>query len=156
MTRLKAIALGAALALSAFAVSGVIGSVEAAPLASSGIAVLPDLVARDSLVEEARHRHRHGPIMHRHTHRFTQHRHTYRPQTHGPRLRYRTDRHRHHYNGFWYAFPFWLYSTPAPYYGYSNNHVRWCLNRYRSYNPRTDMFLGYDGRYHRCRSPYRP
>ncbi|WP_394706316.1 BA14K family protein [Breoghania sp.] len=34
-------------------------------------------------------------------------------------------------------------------------HVNWCLRRYRSYNPRTDRFLGYDGRYHRCRSPYR-
>ena len=38
--------------------------------------------------------------------------------------------------------------------GYSNSHVRWCLNRYRSYNPRTDTFLGYDGYRRRCRSPY--
>jgi hypothetical protein len=33
-------------------------------------------------------------------------------------------------------------------------HVRWCLNRYRSYNPRTDTFVGHDGYRHRCRSPY--
>lgn len=30
-------------------------------------------------------------------------------------------------------------------------HVAACEDRYRSYNPRTDMFLGYDGQYHRCR-----
>ncbi|AXS39530.1 BA14K family protein [Breoghania sp. L-A4] len=36
-----------------------------------------------------------------------------------------------------------------------SRHVRWCLNRYRSYNPRTDQYLGYDGRYHYCRSPFR-
>ena len=26
----------------------------------------------------------------------------------------------------------------------------WCESRYRSYNPATGMFLGYDGRYHPC------
>lgn len=31
-----------------------------------------------------------------------------------------------------------------------DNHVARCEARYRSYNPRTDMFLGYDGQYHRC------
>lgn len=30
------------------------------------------------------------------------------------------------------------------------NHVAACEDRYRSYNARTDMFLGYDGQYHRC------
>jgi len=38
--------------------------------------------------------------------------------------------------------------------GYSSAHVRWCLNRYRSYDPRTDTYLGYDGYRHRCRGPY--
>ncbi|MBD1546005.1 BA14K family protein [Labrenzia aggregata] len=45
--------------------------------------------------------------------------------------------------------------VPPPRYRRSNSHVRWCLNRYRSYNPRTDQYLGYDGYYHYCRSPYR-
>ena len=31
-----------------------------------------------------------------------------------------------------------------------NAHVDACENRYRSYNAETDMFLGYDGNYHRC------
>ena len=30
------------------------------------------------------------------------------------------------------------------------SHVARCEARYRSYNSRTDMFLGYDGDYHRC------
>ena len=30
------------------------------------------------------------------------------------------------------------------------DHVAACEAKYRSYNPRTDMFLGYDGDYHRC------
>ena len=53
--------------------------------------------------------------------------------------------------------PQWRYRRPPPppaYYNYRNSHVDWCLRRYRSYNPRTDMYLGFDGRYHRCRSPY--
>ncbi len=29
-------------------------------------------------------------------------------------------------------------------------HVARCEARYRSYNRNTDMFLGYDGQYHRC------
>ncbi len=31
-----------------------------------------------------------------------------------------------------------------------DDHVARCEARYRSYNERTDMFLGYDGDYHRC------
>lgn len=30
-------------------------------------------------------------------------------------------------------------------------HVWRCSQRFRSYNPRTDMFLGFDGRWHVCR-----
>lgn len=48
----------------------------------------------------------------------------------------------------------WRRPPPRRWHG-GRAHVNWCLNRYRSYNPRTDRFLGYDGRYHRCRSPYR-
>lgn len=31
-----------------------------------------------------------------------------------------------------------------------NNDVAYCQSRYRSYNPSTGMFLGYDGQYHPC------
>lgn len=33
-------------------------------------------------------------------------------------------------------------------------HVNWCLARYRSYNPATNTFTGYDGLRHDCVSPY--
>jgi hypothetical protein len=36
----------------------------------------------------------------------------------------------------------------------SSAHVRWCLDRYRSYNPRTDTFLSYSGVRRYCNSPY--
>lgn len=32
-----------------------------------------------------------------------------------------------------------------------DSHVRWCLNRYRSYDPDSDTYVGYDGRRHYCR-----
>jgi hypothetical protein len=134
MLKLSTIALGTALAVGSLAFVASSATSQAAGVAAGGVSVLPNLVKSDPLVETVRDRRR----------------------DRSDRRRYRSDRYRHHYQGFWYAFPFWLYSTPAPSYRYSNNHVRWCLNRYRSYNPRTDMFLGYDGRYHRCRSPYRP
>lgn len=35
--------------------------------------------------------------------------------------------------------------------GYGDSHIARCEARYRSYNARTDTFLGYDGYYHRCR-----
>ncbi len=38
--------------------------------------------------------------------------------------------------------------------GLSSRHVRYCLNRYKSYNPRTNTWVAYSGRVHRCRSPY--
>jgi hypothetical protein len=39
--------------------------------------------------------------------------------------------------------------------GYGSRHVAWCLNHYRSYNPRTNTWVSYSGRIHRCHSPYR-
>lgn len=35
--------------------------------------------------------------------------------------------------------------------GGGGSHVRWCMNRYRSYDPDTDTYIGRDGRAHRCR-----
>jgi len=34
--------------------------------------------------------------------------------------------------------------------GSYSSHVARCEARFKSYNPRTDMYLGYDGNYHRC------
>ncbi len=89
----------------------------------------------------------------------------YNKRWHGDRYRYRHGNYRHYHNGYYYASPWWLLTAPlvggalsgaygAPRYDNGNSHVEWCLDRYRSYNPRTDRFLGYDGEYHRCNSPY--
>lgn len=46
------------------------------------------------------------------------------------------------------------YDYDYGYAGLSGNHVRWCLNRYRSYNPRTNLWVSYSGKKHQCDSPY--
>lgn len=38
--------------------------------------------------------------------------------------------------------------------GLSSRHVRYCLNKYQSYNPRNNTWLAYSGRVRQCRSPY--
>ncbi len=35
----------------------------------------------------------------------------------------------------------------------SSAHIEWCLARYRSYNPDSNVYLGYDGNFHRCHGP---
>ena len=50
----------------------------------------------------------------------------------------------------WYDF-YDYYDSPNQADG---THVRWCMKRYRSYNPRTDRFLSNSGKYRRCISPY--
>ena len=50
----------------------------------------------------------------------------------------------------------------APAYGYGYNaysgggggHVQWCYDHYRSYDARSNTFMGYDGYRHECNSPY--
>ena len=119
-----------------------IGSASAATLPGGISSALPELMQSESAVKQV-HRRRY-----RHYHR----------RRHGPRYRRRRHGYGYYHNGWWYAAPWFLppvVVTPAPRYRPRRAHVRWCRNRYRSYNPRTDLFLGYDGRYHRCRSPYR-
>ena len=41
--------------------------------------------------------------------------------------------------------------------GYGSRHVQWCLDRYRSYNPRSNTWVFSDsGRVNQCISPYGP
>ena len=47
------------------------------------------------------------------------------------------------------------YQRPRAYGGRSALHVRWCLNRYRTYNPATNRYHAGGGVYPLCRSPYR-
>lgn len=70
-----------------------------------------------------------------------------------PHYRYRRPGFVYFYNGRYYARPWWRMRRHRARV-HHRRHVRWCLNHYRSYNPRTNLFLGYDGRYHPCRSPF--
>jgi len=38
-----------------------------------------------------------------------------------------------------------IYVQPA------NNWASYCMSRYHSYNPSTNLYIGYDGYYHECR-----
>lgn len=38
--------------------------------------------------------------------------------------------------------------------GYGNRHIAWCMDRYRSYNPRYNTWVSYSGRVYQCVSPY--
>lgn len=85
----------------------------------------------------------------------------YERRKHGKRFRNRRNSHRHYYNGFYYANPWWLYAAPIIAYSgarYAGSdyelHVEWCEDRYRSYDERRDAYKGYDGYWHACISPY--
>jgi hypothetical protein len=92
--------------------------------------------------------------------RGQRHHFSYKRNHHGKRFSRKQRGYNHFYNGFWYSAPFWTYGyyDRAPAYSYGASdwelHVEWCHNRYRSYNERRDAFKGYDGRWHRCISPY--
>lgn len=91
----------------------------------------------------------------------------YNKRWHGDRYRYRHGGYRHYRNGWYYNSPWWVagpliggallgaYAAPRVYSdNYGDGHVQYCLNRYRSYDPRTNTFMGYDGYRHECNSPY--
>jgi BA14K-like protein len=83
----------------------------------------------------------------------------------GPRCLTRYGNCRYYYGGYYYHSPWWTFPLIGGtlflgnrYYGggYGSRHVQWCLDRYRSYNVRTNTWVGYSGRVYQCRSPYWP
>ena len=81
----------------------------------------------------------------------------------GPRSQRRHGNYRHYYGGYYYSTPWWTLPLIGgsiilgnQYYnrGYSNAHIRWCQNRYRSYNVRTNTWVAYSGAVRQCVSPY--
>lgn len=136
-----------AVTLLALVVATPLSSTRADAFPGGGVRVpVSTVIAKEKSDPLVLARHRHG---HRYYPRYNRH-------YHGRRYKYRRDGYSHFYGGYFYAWPWWynsLYYYPRRTYAYGA-HERWCLNRYRSYNPRTDMYLGYDGRYHYCNSPY--
>ncbi len=64
---------------------------------------------------------------------------------------------RPYYYGYPYYGPYYApgpyYYGPGPYYyapGYAGDPVTYCMQRFRSYNPATGTYMGYDGRPHPC------
>jgi hypothetical protein len=76
----------------------------------------------------------------------------------GNRCRTRYGNCRHYYQGYYYQTPWWtlplIIGNTIANGNHGRSHVQWCLSRYRSYNPRTDLWLGNSGRHYRCNSPY--
>lgn len=134
MLRSSLTAIAAAAVIGGFATISMPGTAAASPLAATGTASLPLLAGAGLQTEKV---HRRNKRRHWHGRR---HRH-WRPGW-------------HFYGGWYYPRRWWGYTPRKRYYRPGRRHVRWCLNRYRSYNPRTDQFLGYDGYYHYCRSPW--
>lgn len=154
--RLTAVIFGTALVLGGLALPAIPGTAAAITMQVNLSNVAPPSALEAGSVQKVAQKSRR---QRRATRRLR-----YDRRRHGDRHRYRRGRHKHYYGGYWYAFPWWLgvpyYGTPYydPYYDAAprhSAHVEWCLRRYRSYNPRTDTFRGYDGLDHRCRSPYR-
>jgi len=150
MRKVRAVIFGAI--VGGYAVLAGLGGAEAAFVAG-GIAPLPGTADDTPLIRKADHPHYHFRKKHSHSDRKLRHRHRYDRRRHGGRYRHRRPGFSFYFGGYWYSMPWWNYSVPRRYCG--NRHVEWCLGRYRSYNPNTDRYLGYDGHYHRCRSPYR-
>lgn len=138
---------------------------SAMPLAPSGQSVLPDFARAASNVEltGGRRAYRRGYRQGRRRGYRQGRRRGYRRHVrpyHGKRYRHRRYGYNHFYGGYWYPFAWWLGTAaivaanrPAAVYN-DDGHVNWCLRKYRSYNPRTDMYLAYSGRYRPCISPY--
>ena len=66
---------------------------------------------------------------------------------------------RHYYRGYYYPTVWWTVplvvgGVAASSAAYGNSHIAWCSSRYRSYNPRTNLWLGNSGRYYQCVSGY--
>lgn len=94
---------------------------------------------------------------------------TYDRRYHGNRCNNWSNNCRYRHGGYYYQNQWWLFPMVGAgialgaaaandgYYGgggYGNRHVAWCLDRYRSYNPRTNTWVSYSGRVYQCISPY--
>lgn len=140
-----------ALAAMGAGIAGFAGGASAFPVQSGPAAE----TGSSSLLTEVRHRGERHRVMHYDRHR------------HGIRCGRWSDRCRYRYGGFYYENPWWLFPVvgagialgAAGAYdggGYGSRHVEWCLDRYRSYNPRYNTWVSYSGQVRQCISPYGP
>jgi hypothetical protein len=140
--------------------AGVIGgAMMLSGSAPASAATLPSFAVAtpgDTAVVEKVHRSRRDRQVRRYDRRY-----------HGPRYSYARPGFRHYYGGHYYSSPWWYgpsigfgFTVPGvtlgltPGYGGSSAHVQWCMNRYRTYDPRTDTYIPRVGERAYCNSPY--
>ncbi len=77
---------------------------------------------------------------------------------HGDRFSYRRDNYIHFYDGYYYREPWWTVTVPLAVYDddddWSEDHVQYCSERYRSYNPNDNTWVSYSGEVRECESPF--
>ena len=153
LSKISTIALGAMLGLGTLAFSG--GSASAAAMLPLSQAVTGDANAAAGGIVQANHKKKWKKKWHSGDNDWY----------------YRKHRHRHR-DGIYLSLPLIIGGAYAAnrYYGdgyyddyyyddydgggLSSRHVRYCLNKYKSYNPRTNLWVSYSGRVKQCRSPY--
>jgi len=90
----------------------------------------------------------------------------YDQRRYGPRYAYRRSGYNYYRDGYYYSSPWWgagaglaagaiigatvANSAAQPVY---DDHYAWCSQRYRSYDPNTDTFIGSNGLRRRCYGP---
>ena len=117
--------------------------------------------------------HRRGNGNHNNYRRGNHNYNNYDRHRHGNRCGSWSNNCRYRHGGYYYQNPWWLlgagvalggafayndnyYGGGGGYGGYGNDHVSWCLNRYRSYNPRRNTWVSNSGYVRQCISPYGP
>ena len=148
MTKFSWKTLGLAALVAGSAQVATMGGGAALTLPVPGVFTTAESGQWNGQVEQIAHKKKYVKYKHRRWH--------YNRYRHGHRYRARRAGYRHFYGGYWYANPWWTIQVQPPIPYVYSPHVRWCIEHYNSYNVNTDKFFGFDGRYHRCRSPFRP
>lgn len=151
MKNLSLVILGAALGFGALALTG--GGASAAALQPfQPLAAQQQNVANDGMIQLAANKN------------DRRMRSEWNSRRDGKRCNSRFGNCRHFHNGYYYETPWWTLpliiggsiaaNNADDGGGYGSRHVEWCLDRYRSYNPRTNTWVAYSGQVNQCNSPY--
>jgi BA14K-like protein len=83
----------------------------------------------------------------------------YNRYRHGNRCEFRRFGCDYYHQGYYYQSPWWV--VPGLVIGnngynhrYNGSHVQWCMDRYRSYDRRSNSWLSNSGQRRQCNSPY--
>ena len=135
--------LGKAAVIGALSITAIIGtaSIASAMPAQKGIAQQSDMV--DNAQYHGRDR-----ADYREDTRYDRRR-------HGERYRRHRPGYTHFHQGHYYATPWWMGGPPVavrehPRGHYRDPHIAWCMKHHRTYDPRTNTYIGHRGRPMAC------